>query len=75
MMDEAREGGAKHEDGAAGVQAWIAGVKPEHRSFVKRIDALIAEQVPGVKRAIKWRKPSLPLGVCRSKAGSRPCGR
>src|SRR5262249_966289 len=39
------------------------GVKPEHRLLVKRIDALIAKTVPGVHRAIKWRKPSQPLGV------------
>ena len=50
-------------NGARGVQAWIDGVKPEHRLLVKRIDALIAKAVPGVRRAIKWRKPSQPLGV------------
>jgi hypothetical protein len=52
-----------HAAGSPGVQAWIDGVKPEHRSLVKRIDALIAKTIPGVRRAIKWRKPSQPLGV------------
>jgi hypothetical protein len=50
-------------DGAAGVRAWIDGVKPEHRLLAKRVDALIAKTIPGVRRAIKWRKPSQPLGV------------
>jgi hypothetical protein len=52
-----------HGDGTAGVQAWIEGVKPEHRSLVRRIDALVDEMIPGVRRTIKWRKPSQPLGV------------
>ncbi|MEO4046963.1 DUF1801 domain-containing protein [Pseudomonas sp. CAU 1711] len=50
-------------DGAAGVQAWIAGVKPEHRPIVERMDGLIEEIVPNVRRGIKWRKPSQPLGI------------
>lgn len=51
-------------DGAAGVRAWLAGVKqPEHRKILKRVDALIAKHLVGVVRAIKWRKPSNPLGV------------
>lgn len=63
MKEKQPTPGAKQEDGAAGVQAWIAGVKPEHRPLVERIDAIIAETLPGVVRAIKWRKPSQPLGV------------
>ena len=50
-------------DGATGVRAWINGVKPEHRLLAQRLDALIAKTIPGVRRAIKWRKPSQPLGV------------
>ena len=50
-------------NGAAGIRAWIDGVKPEHRLLAKRLDALIAKTIPGVRRAIKWRKPSQPLGV------------
>ena len=52
-----------HVDGTEGVQAWIAGIKPEHKSLVNRIDALIDEIIPGVRRTIKWRKPSQPLGI------------
>ena len=63
MPAPTRAADSTHEDGAMGVRAWIAGVKPEHRSLVKRIDALISEMIPGVRRAIKWRKPSQPLGV------------
>jgi hypothetical protein len=54
---------ANNADGAAGVRAWIVGVKLEHRSLVNRIDALIGEVIPDIRRAIKWRKPSQPLGV------------
>ena len=63
MSAPTREASASDADGAAGVRAWIAGVKPEHRSLVKRIDALISEMIPSVRRAIKWRKPSQTLGV------------
>ena len=51
------------DDGAAGVAAWIAGVKNEHRAMAERMDALIDDAVPDVHRAIKWRKPSQPLGI------------
>lgn len=50
-------------DGPAGVRAWIAGVKPEHRRIVERMDVLIEEVIPDVHRGIKWRKPSQPLGI------------
>ena len=63
MKKESRAARARNDDGAAGVRAWIAAVRAEHRPIAKRIDTLIAEQVPGVKRAIKWRKPSQLLGV------------
>ncbi|MFT3708167.1 MAG: DUF1801 domain-containing protein [Archangium sp.] len=46
------------------MRAWLAGVKqPEHQKLLKRVDALIGKTLPGVVRAIKWRKPSNPLGV------------
>jgi hypothetical protein len=63
MKKESRAARRNLDDGAGGVRAWLAAVKTEHKPVVKRIDALISEQVPGVKRAIKWRKPSQPLGV------------
>ena len=50
-------------DGAAGVRAWIEGVKPEHRAIVERMDAIIEEVIPKVHRGIKWRKASQPLGI------------
>jgi len=50
-------------NGAVGVEAWIADVKPEHRAIVKRLDALIRKTIPGIQRHVKWRKPSQPLGV------------
>jgi hypothetical protein len=63
MKNKPRSAGANDDDGAASVRAWIAGVKQEHKSLVKRIDDLITEHIPGVRRTIKWRKPSQPLGV------------
>ena len=50
-------------DSVQGVQAWIDGVKPEHSALARRIDALISEIIPDVRCAIKWRKPSQPLGI------------
>jgi hypothetical protein len=38
-------------------------VAKQERVIAKRVDALIAKTIPGVRRAIKWRKPSQPLGV------------
>lgn len=52
-----RAGSAGKAEGDAAVRAWIAGVKPAHRPLVKRLDALIAEVVPDVKRAVKWSMP------------------
>lgn len=46
-----------------GVRAWLGGVVPEQRALVARIDAIIEEELPDVHRAIKWRKPSQPLGI------------
>lgn len=51
-------------NGAAGVRAWLAGIKnPDHKRVFKRVDALIGKHLKGVVRAVKWRKPSNPLGV------------
>jgi hypothetical protein len=44
-------------DGAAGVRAFIASMEPWQRTLAKRVDALVAKQVPGVKRAVKWHVP------------------
>lgn len=52
-----RAGTAGKADGAAAVQAWIAGVKPEHRELATRFDSLVGRAVPDVKRAVKWSMP------------------
>ena len=52
-----RPGTAGKAEGDAAVRAWMQGVKPEHRPLVEKLDALIAEVVPDVKRAIKWSMP------------------
>jgi hypothetical protein len=52
-----RPGTAGKAEGDAAVRAWIAAVRPEQRPLVERLDALIAEVVPDVKRAVKWSMP------------------
>lgn len=52
-----RAGTAGKADGDDAVRAWIKSVKPAHRPIVLRLDALIAEVVPDVKRAVKWSMP------------------
>ena len=51
------------DDGRPAVEAWLDHVRPEHRSIVRRIDALILEAVPGVVCAVKFRKPTNRWGV------------
>lgn len=63
MKKKEQAAGREPDDEAAGVRAWLAGVDPGQRALVKRIDAIIAEEIPGVRRTIKWRKPSQPLGI------------
>ena len=52
-----KPGTAGKAEGDDAVRAWIQAVKPEHRGIVEKIDALIGEAVPDVKRAIKWSMP------------------
>jgi hypothetical protein len=52
-----RPGTAGKGEGDAAVRAWMQGVKAEHRPLVERLDALIGEVVPDVKRAVKWSSP------------------
>ena len=47
----------------AAVRAWIADVKPEHRSIVRQVDKVLREEIPDVVATVKFRKPSQPLGV------------
>ena len=48
-------------DGDAGVKAYIASMEPWQGALVKRIDTLVAKQVPDVRRAIKWHTPMYGL--------------
>src|SRR5439155_3313631 len=44
-------------DGDAPVQAYIAAMPGWKRDVLRRLDALIAGAVPGVRKAIKWNSP------------------
>lgn len=52
-----RPGTAGKGEGDAAVRALIAGVRPEQRALVERLDAIIGDAVPDVKRAVKWSMP------------------
>jgi hypothetical protein len=44
-------------DGDAPVQAYIAAIPGWKRGVGRRLDALIARTVPGVRKAVKWNSP------------------
>lgn len=44
-------------DGDAPVQAYIAAMPGWKRAVGKRIDALVAQHVPDVRKAVKWNSP------------------
>ena len=44
-------------DGDAPVQAYIAAMPGWKRAVGERLDALIARDVPGVRKAVKWNSP------------------
>ena len=44
-------------EGDAPVQAYIAAMPGWKRDLGKRLDALIARNVPGVRKAVKWNSP------------------
>jgi hypothetical protein len=44
-------------DGDAAVQAYIAAMPDWKRDVGRRLDALIARAVPGVRKAVKWNSP------------------
>ena len=44
-------------DGDAPVQAYIAAMPGGKRDVGRRLDALIARTVPGVRKAVKWNSP------------------
>lgn len=43
--------------GEAPVQAYVAAVPGWKREVVRRLDALVTETVPGVRKAVKWNSP------------------
>lgn len=44
-------------DGDAPVQAYLAAIPGWKRAVAERLDALIGQQVPGVRKAVKWNSP------------------
>ncbi len=44
-------------DGDAPVQAYVAAMPGWKRDVGRRLDALIARNVPGVRKAVKWNSP------------------
>src|ERR1041384_7336602 len=44
-------------DGDAPVQAYIAAIPGWKRDLGKRLDALIVQNVPNVRKAVKWNTP------------------
>src|SRR5688572_4403477 len=44
-------------DGDAPVQAYIAAMPGWKRDIGRRLDALIARTIPGVRKAVKWNSP------------------
>lgn len=44
-------------DGDAGVQAYIASLEPWQAAVARRVDALVVEHVPGVRKAMRWHCP------------------
>jgi hypothetical protein len=44
-------------DGDAPVRAYIAAVPGWKRDVARRLDALVARSVPGVRKAVKWNSP------------------
>jgi hypothetical protein len=49
--------------GDAPVQAWIAASPGWKREVARRLDALVARTVPGVRKAVKWNSPFDGVGV------------
>ena len=44
-------------EGDAPVQAYIAALPDWKQDVVRRLDALVVEAVPGVRKAVKWNSP------------------
>lgn len=44
-------------DGDAPVQAYLAAIPGWKRAIAERLDALVGQHVPGVRKAVKWNSP------------------
>jgi hypothetical protein len=44
-------------DGDEGVQAYIASMEPWQADLARRVDGLVVEHVPNLRRAIRWHCP------------------
>jgi hypothetical protein len=44
-------------DGDAPIRAWISAVPGWKRDVGRRLDALVAREVPGARRAVRWNSP------------------
>ena len=44
-------------DGDAGVQAYIASMEPWQAAIARRVDALVVQHVPRVRKAVRWHCP------------------
>jgi hypothetical protein len=44
-------------DGNAGVEAYIASMEPWQAAIARRVDALVAKHVPGLRRSVRWHSP------------------
>lgn len=44
-------------EGDAGVQSFIASMEPWQAAIARRVDALVVELVPDVRKFVKWRVP------------------
>ena len=53
-MSSGKASDAKAAEGDAPVLAYIAGLPQPQREIAERIDALAAETLPGLRRAVKW---------------------
>ncbi len=52
-------------DGDAPVQAYIAAIPGWKQDVARRLDALIAATVPGVRKAVKWNSPFYGAGTSK----------
>ena len=53
-MSAGKASDAKTADGDAPVFAYIAGLPQPQRGIAERVDALAAQALPGLRRAVKW---------------------